>query len=125
MSIRRAGGLAEVIDCRDRADEVPAFTILGTGDLLRGGLAWEFSYQIVLEGGELGLTLQVRQVFADDERQAIYELQKLLYGFGVLAIRLFAVRPPATPADLAFLRDANRQLAEWRAGKNGQELVFA
>jgi hypothetical protein len=124
MKKRLAVGLPDVIDCRDREDETPRFTVLVTADI-RNRLAFEFEYRTAFEGRELGQTLQVRQIFADDYEVALYRLRKFLAGFGVRAILLYAVRAPVTPKELAFLDHVNRQLSDWRANGSRGELVFA
>jgi len=121
---RLAVGLPHVIDCRGQADDCPALCILGTADI-RNRLAFEFDYQSVFSGGELGQRLHCRQVFGDDEADATYRLRKLMSGFGVAALRLFAVRSPVTPSELVFLEHANRQLNAWRDGGQRGELVFS
>lgn len=111
-----------VVDCRDRMDEIPAFSILGTADV-RNRLAWQFEYQPVFDGGELGRRLHVRQIFADDYEQAEIRLRNLLHAFGVVAILLYGVVPPPTPDQLIFLDRMNRQLLAWRTAGGTMDTI--
>jgi len=104
----RSLSLPEVVDCRSRRDEAPKYAELLAGDLdWDNPYAWRLEYQAVYDGGVLDSCLKLRAMRGATEVEAIYRLQKLLSGFGVVRVLLWAVRRPMTPAEIEDLRRLN------------------
>jgi len=111
-SIRsKASSLPEVVDCRARRDEAPGYAELVAGDLeWDNPYAWGIEYQAVYEEGVVDSCLKLRAMRGTTEAEAIYRLQKLLAGFGVLRILLWHVRPPMAVGRIEDLRRLNEAL---------------
>jgi len=115
--------LPAVIDCRRRADELPALIVEYWDP--RNRLAWRFTIRAAFEGGSLSEQPQIRQIWADDYPAAELDLRRLMAGFACVAVEIYEVRPPVTPKELVWLDHVNRQLANWReSGRPVEELVF-
>ena len=115
--------LPAVIDCRRRADELPALIVEYCDP--RNRLTWRFTIRAMFEGGSLSEQPQIRQIWADDYPAAELDLRRLMAGFACVAVEIYEVRPPVTPKELVWLDHVNRQLNQWRESRRPvEELVF-
>lgn len=106
-----ASSLPPVLDCRAHRADAPAFGQLCPGDLeWDNPYAWRIEYQAVYEDDILDSCLKLRAMRGASETEAMYRLQKLLAGFGVVRIVLWHVGRPMTASQIEELRQLNLRL---------------